>query len=196
MLVENDDTKDVVKVLDFGIAKLTPASGKLPQNLTQTGEVFGSPIYMSPEQCLGLALDQRSDIYSMGTMIYEGLTGVPPLVGNTIVDTMQMHVGAKPAPMATLNGEIIPALEAVVAKALEKKPEDRFETMQEMYLALKEVKSQLILTAAAPAGTFNDKITYGTHSFGKPPVKETALGHKAGEEKQGKENSNQQQGNW
>ena len=97
MLVEQEDKSDIVKVLDFGIAKLMPASGKLPQNLTQTGEVFGSPIYMSPEQCLGQTLDQRSDIYSMGTMLYEALTGVPPLVGNTIVDTMQMHVGTKPA---------------------------------------------------------------------------------------------------
>jgi eukaryotic-like serine/threonine-protein kinase len=144
MLVEQEDKNDVVKVLDFGIAKLMPASGKLPQNLTQTGEVFGSPIYMSPEQCLGQALDQRSDIYSMGTMAYEALTGVPPLVGNTIVDTMQMHVGTKPTAMKSHNVDVLPALEALVFKALEKKPENRFQTMQEMYAALKEVKSQLI----------------------------------------------------
>jgi serine/threonine protein kinase len=144
MLVEQEDNSDIIKVLDFGIAKLMPASGKLPQNLTQTGEVFGSPIYMSPEQCLGQTLDQRSDIYSMGTMLYEALTGVPPLVGNTIVDTMQMHVGTKPAMMKSLNIDIVPTLEDLVFKALEKKPENRFQTMQEMYFALKELKSQLL----------------------------------------------------
>jgi len=153
MLVEQEEKNDIVKVLDFGIAKLMPSSGKLPQNLTQTGEVFGSPIYMSPEQCLGQNLDQRSDIYSMGTMVYEALTGVPPLVGNTIVDTMQMHVGTKPPAMKSLDVEIFPALEALVFTALEKKPENRFQTMQEMYAALKEIKVQLL--AAYPGNTSN-----------------------------------------
>lgn len=136
MLVEDESTHDIVKVLDFGIAKLMPASGKFPQNLTQTGEVFGSPIYMSPEQCLGQTLDERSDIYSMGTMFYEALSGLPPLVGNTIVDTMQMHVATKPASFATASIQVFPQLEAFVFKALEKKPENRFQTMEEMFHAL------------------------------------------------------------
>ncbi len=143
MLVEDESRKDIVKVLDFGIAKLTPSSGKMPQNLTQTGEVFGSPIYMSPEQCLGQTLDERSDIYSMGTMFYETLTGLPPLVGNTIVDTMQMHVASKPAPMESFGVKFDPELEALVFKALEKKPENRFQTMEEMYQALAKIYSQM-----------------------------------------------------
>lgn len=146
MLVEDEDRKDIVKVLDFGIAKLTPSSGKLPQNLTQTGEVFGSPIYMSPEQCLGQTLDERSDIYSMGTMFYETLTGLPPLVGNTIVDTMQMHVATKPMPMESFGTTFDPELEALVFKALEKKPENRFQTMEEMYQALAKIYSRLTNT--------------------------------------------------
>jgi serine/threonine protein kinase len=152
-----------------------PSSGKLPQNLTQTGEVFGSPIYMSPEQCLGQNLDQRSDIYSMGTMVYEALTGMPPLVGNTIVDTMQMHVGTKPPAMKSHDVEIFPGLEALVFTALEKKPENRFQTMQEMYAALKDIKVQLI--AAYPAGTSNvlvmDEKVFRENSGGHSLVSET-----------------------
>jgi eukaryotic-like serine/threonine-protein kinase len=147
MLVQDDETTDIVKVLDFGIAKLMPASGKFPQNLTQTGEVFGSPIYMSPEQCLGQTLDERSDIYSMGTMFYEALVGVPPLVGNTIVDTMQMHVATKPASFSASGVEIFPRLEALVFKALEKKPDERFQSMEEMFHALVET---YVLMGGAP----------------------------------------------
>ena len=176
MLVDQEDKNDIVKVLDFGIAKLMPASGKLPQNLTQTGEVFGSPIYMSPEQCLGQTLDQRSDIYSMGTMIYEALTGAPPLVGNTIVDTMQMHVGTKPVAMQALNIDVLPALEAIVFKALEKKPENRFQTMQEMYFALKEVKSQFVIAmASGPSGmSAEDEKAFRESSGGHLLVKEAS----------------------
>ncbi len=147
MLVQDEGNTDIVKVLDFGIAKLTPASGKFPQNLTQTGEVFGSPIYMSPEQCLGQALDERSDIYSMGTMFYEALVGIPPLVGNTIVDTMQMHVATKPATFSSLGIEVSPQLEALVFKALEKKPDNRFQSMEEMFHALVET---YVLMGGAP----------------------------------------------
>ncbi len=131
MLTECEGHQDVVKVVDFGIAKLMPSSGKQVQNLTQTGEVFGSPIYMSPEQCLGHALDQRSDIYSMGTMLYEALTGKPPLMGDTIVDTMQMHVSTKPDSFAYIRPDlaIAPELERICLRALEKKPADRFPSM-------------------------------------------------------------------
>jgi serine/threonine-protein kinase len=131
MLTEIEGQKDVVKVVDFGIAKLMPSSGKQQQNLTQTGEVFGSPIYMSPEQCMGEQLDARSDIYSMGTVLYEALTGHPPLMGDTIIDTMQMHVATKPPPFAKMRPglNIPPALEEVCLKALEKKPSDRFVSM-------------------------------------------------------------------
>ena len=147
MLVQDESTTDIVKVLDFGIAKLMPASGKFPQNLTQTGEVFGSPIYMSPEQCLGQTLDERSDIYSMGTMFYEAMVGLPPLVGNTIVDTMQMHVATKPAPFSASGVEVFPQLEAIIFKALEKKAENRFQSMEEMFHALVDT---YVLMGGAP----------------------------------------------
>ncbi len=141
MLIDFEGKKDFVKVVDFGIAKLMPSSGKQSQNLTQTGEVFGSPIYMSPEQCMAQSLDARSDIYSMGAMMYEALTGQPPLMGNSIIDTMQMHMSTPPKPFKEVRPELdIPdSLERVVLKALAKKPEQRYQSMQELRDALEGV---------------------------------------------------------
>lgn len=140
MLVDNEGKPDFVKVVDFGIAKIMPSSGKQSQNLTQTGEIFGSPIYMSPEQCQGLLLDVRSDIYSTGVMMYESLTGQPPLMGDTIVDTMQMHVQSQPPTLGQMRPDLaIPlVLEEIVFKALEKRPENRFQTMNEFREALEQ----------------------------------------------------------
>jgi len=145
MLIDFEGKKDFVKVVDFGIAKLMPSSGKQSQNLTQTGEVFGSPIYMSPEQCMAQSLDARSDIYSMGAMMYESLTGQPPLMGNSIIDTMQMHMSTPPKPFRESRPDLdIPeALERVVLKALAKKPEQRYQSMQELRDAMEGV-SKLI----------------------------------------------------
>jgi eukaryotic-like serine/threonine-protein kinase len=145
MLINQEGKTDVVKVVDFGIAKLMPNSGKQSQNLTQTGEIFGSPIYMSPEQCLGSHLDQRSDIYSMGAMLYESLMGQPPLMGDTIIDTMQMHVSTMPASFADMRHDlhIHPQFEDVVFKSLEKKPEDRYASMEQFRDALAHVARNL-----------------------------------------------------
>jgi serine/threonine protein kinase len=138
MLIDYDGDPDFVKVVDFGIAKLMPSSGITQQNLTQTGEVFGSPVYMSPEQCLGTALDGRSDIYSMGACLYEALTGRPPLVGENIIDTMQMHCETIPAKMSVVRPDLsVPqSIEVICLRALEKAPENRFASMGEFKQAL------------------------------------------------------------
>jgi serine/threonine protein kinase len=145
MLVDTENAREVVKVVDFGIAKLMPSSGKQSQNLTQTGEIFGSPIYMSPEQCQGMPLDARSDIYSCGVMMYEALTGLPPLMGETIVDTMQMHVASRPHPFAEVRPDLyIPTpLEQVVFRSLEKHPDSRFQSMEELKEILEHVQRKL-----------------------------------------------------
>ena len=138
MLIDQEGRTDVVKVVDFGIAKLMPNSGKQSQNLTQTGEIFGSPIYMSPEQCLGSVLDKRSDIYSMGAMLYETLTGRPPLMGDTIIDTMQMHVSTPPPKFREIRPDLqIPIeMERIAERALQKSADDRYGSMQEFRDAL------------------------------------------------------------
>ncbi|MBI2809866.1 MAG: hypothetical protein HYX67_03405, partial [Candidatus Melainabacteria bacterium] len=101
------------------------------QQLTRTGEVFGSPLYMSPEQCSGSPVDHRSDIYSLGCVLFETLTGTPPHLGANALRTMMLHQ-SEPAPMlkqASLGKSFPPALEEVVKKMLQKDPNDRYQDM-------------------------------------------------------------------
>ncbi|MGH9551977.1 MAG: serine/threonine protein kinase, partial [Terriglobales bacterium] len=80
-----------VKIVDFGIAKMRTTEDDESMTLTRTGEVFGTPFYMSPEQCLGQALDHRADIYSLGCVMFESLTGLPPFMGESALSTMMKH---------------------------------------------------------------------------------------------------------
>jgi serine/threonine protein kinase len=114
-----------VKVLDFGIAKLRDQSAS---NLTQTGSVMGTPHYMSPEQCIGEELDSRSDIYSLGVVLYEMLCGVVPFNSPTSTAVVVQHVNQPPPPLRAVNMSIPPAVEAVVMHALEKRREARPQT--------------------------------------------------------------------
>ena len=114
-----------VKVLDFGIAKLRDdAAG----NLTQTGSIFGTPHYMSPEQCLGEELDGRSDIYSLAVVLYEMLTGILPFNSPTASAVVVQQVTQPPPPLRALNPSIPPPVERTVLRALEKQRQARPET--------------------------------------------------------------------
>ncbi len=143
ILVKNEKELDVVKVVDFGLAKLMPWSGKESQHLTKTGEVFGSPIYMSPEQCQGKKLEQTSDIYSVGVTIYEALTGKPPFKGRNVVETASMHISSQPPPfeMTRPDLRLSNKLQAVIFKSLDKDPYRRFLTMDEFRKALTDAIS-------------------------------------------------------
>lgn len=134
MLIDNPSGVDHVKVVDFGIVKITDESQALSQRLTQTGEVWGSPVYMSPEQCMGRDLDHRSDIYSLGTVLYECLTGKEVFSAKLITEIVMKQLNQKPESFATVRGDLdIPAwLEQITMKALEKDPADRFASMEEM----------------------------------------------------------------
>jgi len=83
MLIEYEGQGDFVKIVDFGIAKTLHREDGQSVELTQTGQVFGSPVYMSPEQCRGTHLDARTDIYSMGCVMYRSTTGSSPFLGKT-----------------------------------------------------------------------------------------------------------------
>ncbi|HEY9774750.1 MAG TPA: serine/threonine-protein kinase [Planktothrix sp.] len=129
--------RDFVKVVDFGLARLAEDA----QRLTQSGEIWGSPLYMSPEQSTAQDLDARSDIYSLGTVMFEALTGSPPFRGKTFLDTMTMQVNLPP-PMfkEAAPAAVVPqAFEQVVRKCLVKDPEGRYQTMAELKEALKSV---------------------------------------------------------
>ncbi|MFA7339730.1 MAG: protein kinase [Candidatus Obscuribacterales bacterium] len=130
----------VVKIVDFGIAKLSSFDSGFGQGLTRPGEVFGSPLYMSPEQCAGQKLDHRTDMYSVGVTMFQALTGRPPLLGKTAVETTAMHQSVVPPAMADVieleeDEEPIvfpPELEEIVARLLEKSPDARYDSLADV----------------------------------------------------------------
>ncbi|HEX5731959.1 MAG TPA: SUMF1/EgtB/PvdO family nonheme iron enzyme [Blastocatellia bacterium] len=120
-----------VKVLDFGIAKLRDLSPG-SNTLTGKGTIVGTPLYMSPEQCMGEEIDRRSDIYSLGVVLYEMLTGVAPFDSPTPTATIVQHVTVAPRPLRQINRELSPGIEKAVMRALEKRREDRPQTAGEL----------------------------------------------------------------
>ncbi len=141
MLVQLDNDPDFVKIVDFGIAKLlTPTEGET-DNLTRTGEVFGSPPYMSPEQCRALKVDARSDIYALGCVMYRTVSGKQPITGHDLIEYLYKHVNETPAAFSIVCPELnIPAdLEAIIFKAMAKQPDDRYQSMGELREALDHV---------------------------------------------------------
>jgi hypothetical protein len=146
LLTKNDDGRDLVKIVDFGIAKIMTGEGEEGSNtqeLTRTGDLIGSPLYMSPEQGLGTKLDARSDIYSVGCVMYECIAGNPPLMGNTAVQTILMHINESPPSLRVARPDLnIPvSIDNFIMKALSKNPDHRFQTMDEMREALHMVRS-------------------------------------------------------
>jgi serine/threonine-protein kinase len=138
MLVNLDENPDFVKIVDFGIAKMMSLDPTEAEPLTRTGEVFGSPMYMSPEQCRGQQLDLRTDIYSLGCVIYRALTGLSPFIGHDQLECMFKQVNERPGSFTEVCPDLFISeeLEAVVFKMLEKAPDSRYQTMSEVRQAL------------------------------------------------------------
>jgi serine/threonine-protein kinase len=140
-----DDDEEVVKIVDFGIAQLKSHdeptdSVARPRRLTKTGMIFGTPEYMAPEQARGRAVDQRSDIYSTGVILYELLTGAVPFLGESFLEVLNQHVSSRVPALAEANAAVTvsPELERAVMRALEKDPADRYPTMKEFSLTLQK----------------------------------------------------------
>lgn len=131
------DGSEEVKVLDFGIAKVVGEQQGMTR-LTQTGMIIGTPQYMSPEQVEGLPLDHRSDVYSLGIIMYELLTGETPFQADTPFQLLMKHVKEKPVPPRKFrpNLAIPEAVEKIVLKALEKEPGKRFQSISELQQSL------------------------------------------------------------
>jgi hypothetical protein len=129
--------RDHVTLTDFGIVKAMSAT-----RLTRTGMLVGTPEYMSPEQAEGLPLDWRSDLYSLGVVVYEMLTGQAPFSAPTPNAVLYAHVNKPPALLSQLNPVIPKPVEAVVLRALAKRPDDRFQSVAEFASALEQVTRQ------------------------------------------------------
>jgi serine/threonine protein kinase len=165
MLVPRISGAPLVKIVDFGIAKINiPEIESGVVNLTQTGEVFGSPLYMSPEQASGARLDKRSDIYSFGCVMFETLTGTPPFVGGSSIETIfrQLNDKAPSLKEGSLGRDFPGELESIVAKTLEKKPENRFQSMAELKNQLIAVKTG---KTSSPAFQPNDSMAGESKKF-------------------------------
>jgi eukaryotic-like serine/threonine-protein kinase len=139
-----------IKVLDFGIAKLTeqrPASDdqSVESTTLQTrpGLVLGTAHYMSPEQARGQKVDARSDIWSLGVVLYEIVTGSPPFHGETPSDCIAAILTAEPAPLSTISPDVPAKLESILQKGLRKNSDERYQTIKEMLAELRTLKAKL-----------------------------------------------------
>ncbi|MDP1824613.1 MAG: protein kinase [Archangium sp.] len=146
MLVQRPGQPDFVKVLDFGIAKVISSNGT-GAAFTAIGSVVGTPQYMAPEQAGGLAVDARSDIYSMGLILHELVRGKPTFVGDSAVELMSMQLATPPPALTSPHGQVPRALEQIIAQMLQKAPEDRPASMEAVVTALEAVASYPTPTA-------------------------------------------------
>ncbi|MGK4582060.1 protein kinase domain-containing protein [Kitasatospora sp. HPMI-4] len=129
-------TKGVVKVMDFGIARALQSD---VTSMTQTGMVVGTPQYLSPEQALGKGVDARSDLYSVGCMLFELLTGSLPFDGDTAFSIAYKHVQEEPPAPSTVNRAVTPEVDALVARALRKEPAHRFPSADAMRTEIERI---------------------------------------------------------
>jgi serine/threonine-protein kinase len=151
---------------DYGIARIAGATA-----YTIPGVVIGSAHYMSPEQAEGLPGDNRSDIYSLGIVLFEALTGSVPFQGDTPLSVLMKQVSSAPPPALSLNPDLPPAIEAVVNKALAKDPNDRYQKASDLALALQEVFGEAAAepAAAVEAGAVEEPTLQVTRQITPPP---------------------------
>jgi len=146
---------DFIKVLDFGIAKILSDAGEGGKGLTQTGSIFGTPEYMSPEQAAGEKVDHRADIYSLGVILYELLTGRAPFSAESYMGVLAKHMFEAPiAPRAQAPDADIPVdVEAIILKAMQKDRDLRFQDMHEFAAAIESVG-----TGAPPVAVVDEEL--------------------------------------
>ena len=151
-LIEHGDEADFVKVLDFGLVKnIDETKG---EDLTQTGLFMGSPKYMAPEQIRGEHVDARTDIYALGIMMYEMVTGKVPFDRPNSVNILMAHVNERIPPLREMNPAVNcgEAFEHAIYKCVEKNPDDRFKSMDELLAALKRAAGGVLTGTLSTSG--------------------------------------------
>lgn len=153
------------KILDFGIARVSSADGRT-QGLTATGEVFGSPLYIAPEQSMSSKVDQRADLYSLGCLLFEMVTGRPPFLGENAIQTIMMHLNS-PVPSATLTvGYALPGgLSQVIARCMDKTPARRYQSVAELKQELELILSGKSALVDTGMGTGLGSVKGGSGKF-------------------------------
>jgi eukaryotic-like serine/threonine-protein kinase len=157
-LIKRGSQQDFVKILDFGIAKVSSGA---TSKLTRAGSVFGTPHYMSPEQAAGAPVDSRTDIYALGVILYEMASGRVPFDADNFMGILTQHMYKAPVPIRALvpPQDVPPGLEAIILKALSKKPEQRYATMEELAQDLDKLTRGMIPDAVpemmSRSGGFN-----------------------------------------
>ncbi len=144
----------LAKITDFGIARMPSSAVK-----TMTGMILGSPRYMSPEQVIGRTLDHRTDIFSLGVVLYETLTGIAPFDGDNVNAIMYATVNTNPPPLSSHHPGVPRMLDLILAKSLAKTVDERYQHMNEFANDLREVKRQLLSAAPAAVGAANSLST-------------------------------------
>ena len=138
IMLTSSGTGNLVKLTDFGIVRVVEDAG-----LTNSGIVLGTADYLSPEQARGETLTASSDLYSLGVVMFEMLAGRPPFLGPTAVSIAMQHASTNPPSLLQFNPKVPPAAERIVMQALEKEPEDRFNSAVEMQYALRNCLREL-----------------------------------------------------
>jgi eukaryotic-like serine/threonine-protein kinase len=165
-----------VKVTDFGIARLTTTA----ETVAQTAAVLGTASYLSPEQAQGRPVDARTDIYSLGTVLYELLTGVPPFQGDTPVAVAYKHVQETPVLPSVRNPEVAPQLDAIDMKAMAKNPQNRYQTANELREDLERARNGQAVSATPimPGAATTQVIDRGAEPTGVLPPPDEQEGRK------------------
>jgi serine/threonine-protein kinase len=152
-LMQRDTGEDFVKIVDFGIAKMSDIeTGGPGKRLTKTGMIFGTPEYMSPEQAGGKELDHRVDVYALGVILYELVTGRVPFVGDTFMGILTQHMFEQVPPLRVTNPgcSAPPELEATIRKAMAKSADERQRSMDELGAELSSLLQRMSITSSVP----------------------------------------------
>jgi len=192
LILSRDGQRDFIKVLDFGIAKSGDAddsnsSQSRSRRLTHPGMTMGTPEYMAPEQATGHPADPRSDVYAVGGILYEMLSGKPPYEGANFMEILNKKANTLPAPLSSVRSDVPVELEALITRTLAKNPAARPQTMEELEREIQQIASRFfpprteqdlaivagagglaaaslgrlpIVPAASPLGSGSDSVTY------------------------------------